>query len=83
MNAALIRSSSLIVKEEMYPNHCWDKSAGVKSRVNYDMKIILSFSSPALYVHFCTVGSRERTWMLHNRVSGSIKQLFPTEMYFL
>lgn len=24
-------------------DHCWDKSAGIKSHMNYDMKIILSF----------------------------------------
>lgn len=43
MNAPLIPTSSLIMKEKNVSNHCWDKSAGIKSHVNCGKKIILSF----------------------------------------
>lgn len=46
MNTALIPSSSLIMKEKNVSDHCWDKSAGIKSHMNCGKKIILSFFRP-------------------------------------
>lgn len=63
-------------------DHCWEKSAGIKRRMNYDMKIILSFSRLFhMFISTLLVSKKEREYYTM-RVSGSIKQLFPSEMYF-
>lgn len=72
-------SNSLLITDYEGGNvsdHCWDKSAGIKSRMKYDTKIILSFFRLFHTFISALLVLEKETWALHNRGSGSIKQLF-------